>query len=208
MKKNLKFLLILTILLLIACNEDQLVDSPPNSVYTVGNVGPAGGYIIYDAGNNSQGWQYIEVAKDDIGPFIEWGCFNTPIINSRNAEIGSGMINTNEIVEFHDNLEDFYEKPEVCSDVSNGTVAAKACLDLDIEGFNDWQLPAINELLLIYNELQVNGLGNFDETALYWSSTEHDDNTAIAVDFGNGQFGYNCKQCAFDMVKIRPIRYF
>ncbi|WP_424001229.1 hypothetical protein [Maribacter sp. IgM3_T14_3] len=204
-----RFLLIITTLsfgLIISCNSDD--DDNKQIEYDIGSVGPAGGNVFYDSGNYDNGWRYIETAPSDIEGF-EWGCFNSPIENARNISIGTGLENSLAIVEFHNNFNDYYNNPSECSDVSNGTVAAKTCLELAINGFDNWHLPSEGEMLLMYEVLHLNGLGDFEENdKLYWSSTEHDDNTATATDFSNGDQGWNCKQCDFGFMKVRAVRYF
>ena len=39
---------------------------PEQPTYQVGNVGPAGGYIFYDKGNDEGGWRYLEAAPADL----------------------------------------------------------------------------------------------------------------------------------------------
>jgi transposase-like protein len=61
----------------------------------------------------------------------------------------------------------------------------------------------------MYENLHLNGIGEFEENdKLYWTSTEHDDNTATATDFSNGDQGWQCKQCDFNFMNIRAVRYF
>lgn len=39
---------------------------PEQPTYQVGKVGPAGGYIFYDKGNDEGGWRYLEAAPADL----------------------------------------------------------------------------------------------------------------------------------------------
>ncbi len=190
-------------------DDDGQLDEPK---YKVGDQGPAGGIVFYAKAKKSEGWQFIEVAPEDIAG-SEWGCYNSPVQDARKSEIGMGRENSLAIVALHDSFSDFYTNPEICSDVSDGTVAAKLCLDYVYGGLDDWFLPSENEMKLIYEKLHLQGLGNFttggtNETILYWTSTEHGDNTAVTEDFSTGERGYNCKQCDFGFTKIRAIRYF
>ena len=46
--------------------------------YTVGSIGPAGGLVIYDAGDYSKGWRYIEASSEDAHNWLNddsltWG---------------------------------------------------------------------------------------------------------------------------------------
>ncbi len=208
---SIKFLVVaIVITFFYSCNNDDGKTEMPK--YAIGDQGPAGGIIFYVKDEVSDGWQYIEVAPEDIEG-SEWGCFDSPVSNARNSEIGMGKENTKAIVDLHDGFDNYYENPSVCSDVSNGTVAAKLCLDYVYGGKDDWLLPSENEMKLIYENVHLAGLGNFttgnaNETILYWSSTEHDDNTAVTEDFSTGDRGYLCKQCDFGFTKIRAVRYF
>ena len=200
-----KFLfLVIFIALFSSCSEDDTVDEVS---YKIGDAGPAGGLIVYVDDSKSTAFKYIEVAPQDIDG-SEWGCFNNPIVEARESGIGMGMENSQAIVAFHDSLNDFYNNPSNCSDNSNGTVAAKACMDLVMGGFDDWFLPSEDEALLMYKNLHLQGLGNFNNELLYWTSTEHDDNTVVTTDFSNGDQGYLPKQIGGELTKIRADRYF
>ncbi len=75
--------------------------------------------------------------------------------------------------------------------------AAEQCSNLNYAGYNDWYLPAIDDLKLLYEECpdnQVSGsncLPGYDENAqlntYYWSSTEDSNYHAKLLDFRNGE---------------------
>ncbi|GHU30915.1 hypothetical protein FACS1894172_04930 [Spirochaetia bacterium] len=44
------------------------------------------------------------------------------------------------------------------------------CSELIINDFDDWYLPSTDELLYMYNNLYMNGLGDLKKS-VYWSST-------------------------------------
>ncbi len=205
---------VLIVTMFIGCSSDDSETQDP--IFEVGDIGPAGGIVFYDKGEYSNGWRYIEAAPQDIpipnGTTIEWGCFNNAVADARNIPVGSGQENTDAILAFHNTFDNYYENPEQCSDVSNGTVAAKLCDDFEITNeatlFDDWFLPSEGEMKLMYENLHLQGMGGFDtNNILYWTSTEHDDNTATSTDFSNGDQGWLCKQCGFDS-KVRAARYF
>ncbi|NER18316.1 DUF1566 domain-containing protein [Spongiivirga citrea] len=197
------YVLYLFIFSISGCNQDS-TEQPLDSKFLIGETGPGGGIIFYDKGEISRGWRYIEVAPSNLR-ISEWGCFSAPITDARNLELGTGLANTEAIVLFHDALNDFYNNPSVCSEESNGTVAAKLCQEYSNNGFNDWFLPSEEESFLMYKNLHLNGIGGFEDN-LYWTSSEHDFNTATATDFSNGDQGWLCKQCGIAIV--RPVRYF
>lgn len=138
-------------------NDIGIITGPIDSFTTlpVGQTGPGGGKVFFDKGNNAGGWRYLMAAPSDQSTGITWGCdtSNNQISGIQNT-VGSGETNTGLIV-------------AVCS----GNNAAKLCDNLVLGGQNDWFLPSIDELYLIYNNLHLNNLGGFAADAGYWSSS-------------------------------------
>ncbi len=64
-----------------------------------------------------------------------------------------------------------------------GSYAAQLCADLVSFGFDDWYLPAKDELNAIYQD--KNAIREF-VPAYYWSSTEYSNTDAWGQDFNNG----------------------
>ncbi|MEO5775620.1 MAG: hypothetical protein ABIQ27_01865 [Flavobacterium sp.] len=174
--------------------------------FAIGDAGPAGGIIFYDKGSYTEGWRYAEAAPADLA-YFEWGCATSSIANSQSSLIGKGLFNTGAILNFHDILTNYYTNPIVCSNLNNGTVAAKESLGYQLNGRKDWFLPSEDELALLYTNLHLESLGNFSNT-IYWSSTENDATTVKTIDFTTGESVISLKVPALNTVKVRCIRYF
>jgi hypothetical protein len=133
----------------------------------------AGGLIFYLDASNNHG---LVCAEADQGTFNKWGCASKNIPGALGIEIGKGQANTTAIL-------------SNCSDVYTG---ADVCNKLVLNGYDDWFLPSINELELIYLNIHKKGKGGFTETT-YWSSTQTAINSTFAqtVHFygGNTQSG-------------------
>lgn len=199
-------------------NDPDTNESEEESLtYNVGDTGPAGGLVIYDKGEVTDGWQYIEVGPEDIGSNIQWGCLTSEVAEAQNIEIGSGLMNSEAIAAYHDSLTDYTGNPEQCNENNNGTVAAKIALSYDFGGFDDWHLPSQEEAVLFYTALHINGLGDFNENNLYWTSTENSlDAIAVAaisvdpdISSSDQQWGWIGKQWdEGEGMLLRPVRYF
>lgn len=75
--------------------------------------------------------------------------------------------------------------------------AAKACEDLTENGFNDWYLPAKNELnTLFQGEINFGG-------GQYWSSTEISDFLAGYQDFTSGTQSNYAKDVSYGVRCVR-----
>ncbi len=122
---------------------------------SVGQAGPGGGIVFFNKGNTTGGWQYLETATSDQSTGIAWGCDGTSIPGTQ-LTVGSGETNTSLIV-------------AGCNEAS---FAVKICNDLVSGGQTDWFLPSRDELNLVYRNLILNGQGNFNNSNLYWSSSE------------------------------------
>jgi hypothetical protein len=147
---------------------DDLTETP----LAIGDV-HAGGIIFYLDGSGEHG---LVAALSDQSLGAEWGCFGTDIPGLPNvtsfppsgtgAEVGDGATNTDAIL-------------NECTTLG---IAAAICAVYD-DG--TWFLPSIGELDLMYTNLYLNGLGNFQPT-FYWSSTENGSGGAWGQSFANG----------------------
>lgn len=141
--------------------------------YTIGDTGPDGGLIFYDKGSYSDSWRYLEACPFQLF-YTDWGG-NGTVTKATGMDIGDGSANTDIIV----------------STLGEGTYAAKRCDNMG--GSGDWFLPSISELSLMYKNLHLKGLGDFNSDEVYWSSSEHPDsffgaNNAFVLYFGDGQW--------------------
>ncbi len=193
---------------------DSMLD---DIVYQVGDIGPAGGYIFYDCdadnstGNadgllsSTCGWRYLEAAPADAGG----GCFGyyrpekSNIKIGTGTAIGSGKSNTKALIKAMGTKT--YSKS---SGSATDTYAAKICDDYSVTYhgvvFDDWFLPSKDELNLLYEVLQLNGLGNFSKNA-YWSSSEYNQNNSWLQYFYSG---YDYCYVRSNRHTIRAIRSF
>ncbi|MCG2610689.1 DUF1566 domain-containing protein [Flavobacterium sp. SM15] len=172
--------------------------------YAIGDTGPGHGIVFYDKGAYTEGWRYAEVALQDLAAF-QWGCMNSSVDAAQNPSIGKGLQNSGAVLYFHDSLNDFYNNPAVCGTLNDGTLTAKESLKYHNNYTNDWFLPSEEELLLVYSNLHLNGIGNFSNQE-YWTSTENDAQTAKTIHFQNGATLTTNK--ATTTIKTRVIRYF
>jgi hypothetical protein len=157
---------------------------------STGQIGPGGGIVFFDNGNNSGGLRYLECAPNDQSAGIQWGCSGT-LIGSTNGS-GAPDSMTNRIV-------------AGCNETS---FAAKECYNLVLGGKSDWYLPNNIELTFMHFNLYKKNLGNFSAN-LYWSSDEVNSSQASALDFGNGQqMGtvFSTNQDKTSNFRVRAIR--
>ena len=170
--------------------------------YTLGDTGPAGGYIFYDKGSYSDGWRYLESAPASTEwRKKEWGSYKIKM-GGTETDIGSGQSNTTRIVKWLNNH-------------SEAGKAAQLCYTLVVENngvtYSDWFLPSKDELYLIYTNLYLDGVGGFADSNIdhYWSSSEDDDDAAYYAwtqSFDDGDSDWvNYKNGA---CRVRAVRAF
>jgi len=165
---------------------------------TIGGRGPAGGIIFYDKGNKSGGWQYLEAAPEDIRDECIW---RVEYVNVDAAGIkrgiGSGKQNTKLITTGEERSR--YRQS-----------AAYNCINYSRNGYRDWFLPSIDELKLMYENLHMKGLGNFQNYS-YWSSSSDDGEYGFILNFGDNfgaHGGVFRMHFSSDNNRVRPIRAF
>lgn len=160
----------------------------------VGDFGPAGGLIFYiDTTTSPQ--TYYEAAPVSTEEDKEWGPWDDNVPGAEGTAIGTGKQNTDDIVDFYG---------------SGSTYAAQVCDGLSEGGYDDWFLPSKDELNLIYENLHLEGLGDFTEDEGYWSSSEEpgegDEHFVWVQYFGTGSQNPTSKSPG--EMRVRAVRSF
>jgi hypothetical protein len=130
--------------------------APAAPAYKIGDAGPAGGLVFYDKGNNSGGWRYLEIAPVETERTAAIYLTNREeVVGSR--RVGEGKENTRKfMVQFQ-------------REGGGINSAAWLCNELTVNGFDDWYLPSLDEVLYMYNNLYLNKLADL-KTDRYWTS--------------------------------------
>jgi len=160
----------------------------------VGDLRPGGGYVFYDKGEYRDGWRYLEAAPEDISLRTDWGLSGLDCLGTEIA-IGTGFANTDTII--------------VQLNHSELERAAQKCTNYQNNGYG-WFLPSKDELNLMYQNLHLEGKGDFeteeDLAHYYWSSSTDSLQTTWRQSFQDGSIeathsrAVNCS--------VRPIRRF
>ncbi|MDA8994928.1 DUF1566 domain-containing protein, partial [Schleiferiaceae bacterium] len=122
-----------------------------------------GGIVFYISPDGQSG---LVVTPSNIGN-ATFACTGSSV-GPTSKGIWSGASNTTQIL-------------SSCNSPSN---AAELCANLVYQGYDDWYLPSWDELIAMRENLHANGLGGF--SGWVWSSTEYDDNRALAYDWSCG----------------------
>ena len=206
MKNFYPILVILTIFCLLGCikNKSNLTNSE-FPIYSIGDHGPAGGIIFYIDKSNEFKWNFLEAAPH--GWFGEWyGTFNDPELawgnvgtfsNIIKTEIGSGKENTKKLLE-SDYFSSEDDLPNAIQAVHNYSTTNKGII------YDDWFLPALNELEAMYQTLWKFDIGKLDNNG-YWTSSEISGFSAWLVDFSRTNTKIESKYIRHN---IRPVRSF
>ena len=200
-----------------AAADKAAADCAAGVVCTVGQVGPGGGVVFYDAGSKQPWGQYLEVAPNNwsggADPTALWCSVQGSLLGvapPTRKEIGDGLYDTNVML-------------TMCS-----SGAANIARAYQGGGKTDWFLPSRKELdqLCLYANSQTaanspNGCGfgtlraGFS-SGYYWSSSSADSITAWMLYLGTGSWvnwWWNSvlAQCGSNYgndVEVRPIREF
>ncbi|HEV8506329.1 MAG TPA: Ig-like domain-containing protein [Chitinophagaceae bacterium] len=134
-----------------------------------------GGTVFYLDNTGEHGLVCADVdqgiAPWDLTPFdpSNYQAYAPALVGSSGTSVGTGSSNTATIL----------------STLGGGSYAASLCSNYNGGGFNDWSLPSIDELALMYQNLAAAGLGNFVNT-YYWSSSEIDYRAVWSFKFDTG----------------------
>jgi hypothetical protein len=157
-----------------------------------------GGGVIFHLWKDSQGIEHGLIAdKMDLSMAHEWSNIYTSLIGPSAQSTWDGLSNSSAIVEQTGHI----------------SSAASLCLNSTNGDNNDWYLPAVDELsLLWHNRFNVNkalnsiaGASGLPASAYYWSSTENDTNIAFYYYFYDGTSSVTIKSAE---IHVRAIRAF
>ena len=146
----------------------------------------AGGYVFYifqpgEAGYVTNQTHGLVCTLSNLPEKYQWGCVDTDI-NASDSAIGTGLTNTIKIVN------------------AGCGGAALACYNLVENGYTDWFLPSIKELIALRENILFSSM----EGGGYWSSTEVDEDEAYRIPWSAvGTVTYK-----IDFLFVRPIRQF
>ena len=151
--------------------------------YLVGDTGPGGGIVFYDAGSVQPWGRYLE-AGPQLAP-TDWCGDDWELdVAGTKETIGAGAANTELIA------------------AACGEGAANTVSDYDGGGKTDWFLPSKDELNELYEQREsVGGVG----AGYYWSSSQDDAYGAWYQDVTYGGQYVDSKNLAND---VRPVRAF
>lgn len=152
--------------------------------YEILGDGPAGGYIVYDKGEASDGWRYLEgnktLYKTTFG-------FSSPAVINKSTE-EDGKANSKKLIE---GMIGKTYKDEKCTQLYDEKTESYAVLEMvklnnNSTNFKDWYIPSLNEL----DNIDVNATQNnpWPDTYTILSSCTSDDGENI---FGAVFNGYN-----------------
>jgi hypothetical protein len=155
----------------------------------VGDIGPAGGRIIYVNPTQSNEYDFVEAAPTDIAPTL-W-CAGP----KANTVIGSGSA---------------YRDLSSALTVSNVQLrnctsgAGTSAQNYSANGISGWQIPNYSLVDLMRTALFNNNLGNFISTD-YLTANEASSTQYVTVSMTNGGLSYPDKSTA---TRLRPVRFF
>ena len=188
-----------------SCEYAELgYDCDGNFVEYVVGMEAEGGIVFYVDSTGERGLvaaleDLTEGASDNsetglIG--FEWGCYGKYVDGADGQTIGTGYQNTMDIVN------------QGCVVDYGGITAAQAALLFESEGYSDWYLPSIDELIEMYNtfgnlvsEVNIGGI----DSGWYWSSSTFD-NSSWGASFNDGAPYYG--DWRNGPGNVRPIRAF
>ena len=167
-----------------------LTDCQLGLLCVVGDIGPAGGRIIYVNPDDSNEYNYVEAAPSDIAPTV-W-CTGA---GATTALVGAvGWM-----------LEPSIAKQWASVQLRNCTAGAGVEANAyTANGITGWSMPNVGLVELMKTQLFDNNIGNLTPND-YISSNDHYSELYVAVNMSNGARSYPYKTAAN---RVRPVRFF
>ena len=156
-----------------------------------------GGGVIFHLWIDAQGIEHgLIVDKVDLSSSQTWSNITTILLGPTAQSSWDGLNNSNAII----------------LQLGHTNSAAELCLNSTNAGQNDWYLPSIQELNMLWNNYytvarSLSQISNANQLsyAIYWSSVENNATTALNFDF---RFGYPYDYGKSVLNYVRAIRAF
>ena len=174
----------------------------PEYTYEIGQYVESRGGVIFHRYKDGANENYLVVSIDNISTSSVWSNIDNLAIGASAQSTWDGLSNSNAIV----------------AQVGFTSGAAQLCLAYSVGAIDDWYLPAIDELSLLWQnrfnvDRTLSGNSNFGiiggativSTNTYWSSTEVDFATACIFIFLNGNTSTSIKTSTY---YVRAVRKF
>ncbi len=174
-------------------NEKRIsykVNSKGDTVYSAGDRA-YGGIVFWVDKNGARG---LVASEEDLAsevyPYYAGEKFRGKTYALKGDSVSAGKFNTTQII----------------VNKSPGYDAARICINYRGGGFDDWYLPSVYELNLLYRVYTRRIVGNFARD-YYWSSSEDINDVAWLVRFYDGAM-HNYKKYGSTAFRVRAIRVF
>lgn len=169
-------------------------------IYEIGEYVPSQGGVVFHRYMDGNTQKYLIVSVNDQSTSQAWSNITEVLIGSGAQSTWDGLSNSDAIV----------------AQTGETISAASICLNLFSGGKDDWYLPSVDELsLLWHNRFNVNrtlsGNSSYGSIASaeilgggdYWSSTEVDHQSSYFVYFSRG---YSYGRRKYELNRVRAIR--
>ena len=201
-----------------ATTNPQCSNGGANTVCKVGDIGPGGGIVFYDAGKDENWGRYLEMAPKSCEEVrLPW----RPVGNTKTVYAGSGSQSAAELRVLAKGLGMGKVNTRVIT-LALGTekpYAAKFAEDSTCGGKDDWFLPSKDELDIAFNRLAQNRVAGNDtpvggfNKGYYWTSSDYNNKTAWTQYFMDGQQFDRVQTLDGNRIpptpfRVRPIRAF
>jgi hypothetical protein len=172
-------------------SNDKCSNGGAATVCKVGDIGPGGGIVFYDAGKEEYWGRYLEIAPQSCeGVRYPW----RPADNKKTVYTAQGDQTAAELRVLAKGMGMGKVNTRIITlALGAGKYAAKYAEDLVCGERDDWFLPSKDELDTAYNRLAHNRVGSKDtpiggfNKGYYWTSSDYNNATAWSQYFMDGQ---------------------
>lgn len=174
-------------LMSVSCKKDKKQQEPLKNIGDLYGGGIIFNRVIYSSWINGdvESCIYSIAALSDISASAPWGCSGVLIPFDNNTT--DGFLGRHHTIIITNNCQE-------------PAIAAKLCRNAILNGCNDWWLPSIDELNVMYSKKEM--IGGFSN-GIYWTCDQFDSTLVFCFNFGKGKQNIYNKD---SLLYVRPVR--